>query len=243
MAFQGYFDKMLSIVIPCYNEALIIADTHRLVSVEVAKITDSYEIILADDGSTDGTLAILEELAASDSHVRIIAYQPNRGAGYAQRQLYDSARGTRVILLEADLAMHPGECIPAFLSALEECDVVVGSRYCGVDPDYPIYKRFLSRTLSWINRRLFKLDLHDTQAGFVGYRKEVLDALELESCRWEIFVELFAKATVKGFELRELPLKFVHRTESGETNMIVEGPRLLWQTLKIWRQLRAEGAL
>ncbi len=229
---------MISVVMPCYNEEEIVERSYHAIRRVIEGITSEYEILFANDGSTDGTLAVLERLKAEDSHVGVISYTPNRGAGYAHRQLYAAARGDRVILLEADLAMAPEDVIPAFLEHLETWDVVVGSRYKGVRPDYPWYRRMVSSAHRLLVRLLFGLDLHDTQAGFTGFRKSVLDAIELTSDRWEVLVELYAKATARGFKILEVPVKFVHGTDTGQTNVLVEAPRQLWNTLRLWWRLR-----
>lgn len=232
---------MISVVMPCYNEEEIVERSYHAIRRVIEGITSEYEILFANDGSTDGTLAVLERLKAGDPHVEVISYAPNRGAGYAHRQLYAAARGDRVILLEADLAMAPEDVIPAFLEHLETWDVVVGSRYKGVRPDYPWYRRIVSKAHRLFVRMLFGLDLHDTQAGFTGFRKSVLDAIELTSDRWEVLVELYAKARARGFRILEVPVKFVHGTETGETNVLVEAPRQLWNTLRLWWRLRGPG--
>lgn len=228
---------MISVVVPCYNEEAIIERSHGEIRRVMEQITSDYEILFANDGSTDGTLAALERLAAGDPHVRVISYTPNRGAGYAHRRLYRAARGQRVILLEADLAMAPEVVIPLFLEQLETYDVVVGSRYKGVGPDYPWYRRIVSDAHRLLVRMLFGLDMHDTQAGFSGFRKPVLDAIELTSDRWEVLVELYARAKARGFKILEVPVKFVHGTESGQTNVLVEAPRQLWNTFRLWWRL------
>lgn len=232
---------MISVVIPCYNEEEIIERSYHAIRRVAEEITSEYEIVFANDGSTDGTLAVLERLKAGDPHVEVISYQPNRGAGYAHRQLYAAARGDQVILLEADLAMAPEDVIPAFLEHLETWDVVVGSRYKGVRPDYPWYRRIVSKSHRLFVRMLFGLDLHDTQAGFSGFRKSVLDAIELTSDRWEVLVELYAKARAGGFTILEVPVKFIHGTETGETNVLVEAPRQLFNTLRLWWRMRGAG--
>jgi glycosyltransferase involved in cell wall biosynthesis len=229
---------MISVVMPCYNEEEIVERSYHAIKRVVEEITSEYEILFANDGSTDGTLAVLEHLKAADSHVGVISYTPNRGAGYAHRQLYATARGDRVILLEADLAMSPKDVIAPFLEHLETWDVVVGSRYKGVAPDYPWYRRIVSNANRMLVRTLFGLDLHDTQAGFSGFRKSVLDSIELTSDRWEALVELYARAKARGFKILEVPVKFVHGTETGQTNVLVEAPRQLFNTLRLWWRLR-----
>jgi len=233
--------ELISIVVPCYNEAQIVERSYAEIVSAVESSPFEFEFIFADDGSTDDTGTILRRFAAEDPRVRVVSYQPNRGAGFAHRQLYEAARGAKIVALEADLAMHPRESVPALLSALNQCDIAIGSRYIDVPPDYPLIRRIASRTYGLISQTLFGLQISDTQAGFFAFKRNVLDNIELSSDRWGIFVEFFFKAQRQGFRLQEVPLKFVHGTESGQTNMLTEGPRLFTEMFCLWWQIRVLG--
>jgi len=223
----------ISIVVPCYNEGRILAESYRRISKAISKLELRHEIIFANDGSTDNTLEIIKTIAGSDPRVSYVTYEINRGAGYAHRKLYEKAGGRKILLVEADLAIAPEDCFPKFIEELRSTDVVVGSRYIGLPPDYPFYRKSLSKTYAFIVRLLFGLRMADTQSGFLGIKKEVIESFELTSDRWEILVELFYRAKKANFKIKEIPLKFIHQIESGQTNMLTEGPRLLFGMIKL----------
>ena len=127
----------ISITIPCYNEGKIIFNSYKVLTAELKKLNESYEIIFCDDGSTDNTLKVLKDIERQDDMIGLINYQPNRGLGYACRQLYKAASGEIVIRMDADLAVKPGEILHAFIKEIEDADIVIGSRYAGIRPEYP----------------------------------------------------------------------------------------------------------
>ncbi len=231
--------QSVSVVIPCYNEEAVIERSFSRVREVLHRTCTDYEIIIANDGSTDDSVSILRRLAAQDSHLVLIDYQPNRGMGHACRKMYRSASKELVIEMDADLAMDPAETIPAFLRELREVDCVVASRYLGVKADYPLRRRIASRVYYWINRMLFDFSLSDTQSGFFGIRRQVLQSLELSSDGFEIHVEMFARLERSGYSIREVPVRFVHQTESGEVSVLRAAPRMFFGSLRIWRNLRA----
>ncbi len=229
----------VSVVIPCYNEEPVIERSYQRVKEVLERIRADYEIIIANDGSTDNSASILRSMAARDPKLVLVDYAPNRGMGHACRKMYGLASKEAVIEMDADLAMDPTDTIPAFLRALEEVDCAVASRYLGVKADYPLRRRIASRVYYWINRALFNFSLKDTQSGFFGIRRKVLQSLELFSDGFEIHVEMFARLDRSGFTIREIPMRFVHQTESGEVSVLHAAPRMLMGSLRIWRSLRA----
>ena len=118
-----------SVAVPCYNEEPVIAASYRRLKATCQAQGAGYEIIFGNDGSSDGTPGILEEIAAADSCVKVTSHYPNRGAGYTYREMYKKARGEIIIQTDADLAMPPEVSVPALLGALEGADVAVGSRF------------------------------------------------------------------------------------------------------------------
>lgn len=231
----------LSVVIPCYNEEKIIYQSYQRLMEVLGKDDDckyDYELIFANDGSTDKTLNELNRIKADNQRVRIVSYLPNHGAGYASRQLYDAAQGDVIIQMDADLAMDPQDTIPTFLKEIQNADVVIGSRYAGLKADYPLRRRIPSRIYHTLNKILFKIDIRDTQSGFFAFKKEPLKSVKCNSDGFEIHVELFHKLKKQGYNFKEVPIKFRHKTESGETSILVNGPKMLYNTLRIWRKIR-----
>lgn len=230
--------ESVSVVIPCYNEEPVIERSYRRVKEVLAMGPQDHEIIIANDGSTDGSENILRRLASQDSRLVLISYQPNRGMGYACRQMYGRASKDLVIQMDADLAMDPKETVPAFLRELSTADCIVASRYLGVKADYPLRRRIASRGYYLLNRALFGLSLKDTQSGFFGIRRATLQSLDLRSDGFEIHVEMFAQLERDGRSIKEIPIRFVHQTESGEVSVFRSAPKMLFGSLRIRRALK-----
>jgi dolichol-phosphate mannosyltransferase len=228
----------ISVVIPCYNEEPVIERSYRRVKEILEKECGDYEILIANDGSTDQSAAVLAKIAANEVKFVFIDYGPNRGMGYACRQMYARASKDLIIQMDADLAMDPTDTVPAFRRELATVDCVVGSRYLGVKADYPLRRRIASRGYYLLNQALFHMPLKDTQSGFFGIRRDKLQALDLKSDGFEIHVEMFAQLVRRGCSLREIPIRFVHQTESGEVSVLHSAPKMLLGSLRIWRSLR-----
>ncbi len=229
----------VSVVIPCYNEEIIIESTYHRVKQVLLRECEDFEIIIANDGSTDRSADLLRQIAATDPRVVFIDYRPNKGMGYACRQMYTCASKDLLIQMDADLAMAPEDTIPAFIGQLSQCHCIVGSRYLGVKADYPLRRRIASRGYYLINRVLFRFALKDTQSGFFGIRRSTLQSLKLYSDGFEIHVEMFAKLEREGYSIREIPIRFIHQTESGEVSVLRAAPRMLLGSVLIWHSLRS----
>lgn len=227
----------LSAVVPCYNEEVIIRNTYASLKDVLNSTGESYEIVFGNDGSTDATPAILDEIASADGAVRLTGHYPNRGTGFTYREMYGAARGDIIIQMDADLAMPPATAVPAFLEALARADVAVGSRYGAEKTDYPLTRRVFSRGYISLIRVMFRLGISDTQTGFVAFQRRVLDELDLKSDGFEILVEFFAQAQEAGFRIVEVDLPWIHDTRSGETNVWKESVRMLSGTLRVRREL------
>ena len=229
----------ISIVVPCYNEEPVIERSYRRIRTALEHQGGDYEIIIANDGSTDASASILSRLAAEDGRLVVISYVPNRGMGHACKHMYQRASKDVVIQMDADLAMDPADTIPAFARELGSVDCIVGSRYLGVKAEYPWRRRIASRGYYLLNLLLFHFSLKDTQSGFFGIRRQVLQGLDLQSDGFEIHVEMFAKLDRARYSIREIPIRFVHQTESGEVSVLDAAPKMLAGSLRIRRALRS----
>jgi glycosyltransferase involved in cell wall biosynthesis len=230
--------KDISVIIPCYNEEVIIKKSYNKLKSALKNKKYNYELIFCNDGSTDETLKILKRISSIDPTIKIISYSKNKGPGYAYKELYKAASGNVVIQMDADMAMDPKETISRFMDEIKDYDVVVGSRYCGIKADYPFYRNITSRIYFGMNKLLFNFELADTQSGFFAFRNHVLSQLQLKSNGFEIHIELFDQIHKKNFKIKEIPFKFIHNTTSGETSILTEGPKILINTIKIWYNLR-----
>ncbi len=227
----------ISVIIPCYNEAKIIGRSVDVLRTAMHRCGRDFEIVLCNDGSSDGTSGQIQKLADRYRDVTVVDYQPNRGAGYAFRQGIEVAKGNYVMHMDADLAMDPAEVVPIFLEALSRHDVVIASRYRGKKADYPLRRRLPSLIYSQVYRRLLRLPIRDAMSGFFAIRAEVLTTIApLEMDGFEIYLELFLKASQNGYSIREIPAKFTHQTDSGEVSVLRHAPAQLANTFRIWKR-------
>ncbi len=199
----------VSIVVPAYNESENVADTVERIAVTFAGRPERWEVILVDDGSTDDTRAVIEQLARVDPRVIPAGYTRNAGRGRALRVGFAQARGKIIVSTDADLSYEPGYILNLLdaLCADPEIDFVLGSPYMpgggteGVDPRRLLISRWGNRVLqATVNKNIY------TFTGiFRAYRREVLDALDLESDGKEIHLEILSRALGAGYRVREVP--------------------------------------
>ena len=197
--------NMLSIVIPVYNEAESLGALHQELS-EVAKAEGcAMEIIFVDDGSTDGSWAVIRELARQDCRVQGIRFRRNFGKAAALSAGFGQARGELVMTLDADLQDDPHE-IPRFVAEIQkDLDVVSGWKKVRHDPWHKVLpSRVFNRTVSWLTG----VRLHDHNCGMKCYRREVLDEVRLYG-ELHRFVPVLAAG--RGFRVGELVINHRRR--------------------------------
>ncbi len=229
----------VSIVVPCFNEAAIIRKSAETLLTALSALSPEFEIIFCNDGSTDDTAALLDELQTQDKRIKAVGYTVNRGAGFAFRTAVAAARGDIVVHSDADLAIAPGEVVTQCLSLLRDSDIAVASRYAGVRADYPLRRRVPSMVYRALCKVLFGLSLSDFTSGSFGFRRSILETIApLEADGFEIYVELFSKAQRAGLRIVEFPARFVHDTSSGEVSVLASAPRQLANTIKVWARQR-----
>jgi dolichol-phosphate mannosyltransferase len=191
---------MLSIVIPVFDERESLESLHRELD-EVARAHgDDVEIILIDDGSSDGSWSVIRRLAEQDHRVRGIRFRRNFGKAAALSAGFRAARGDMVMTLDADLQDDPRE-IPRFLAAMkEDLDVVSGWKQPRYDP---WHKTLPSRVFNWLVSWLTGVHLHDHNCGMKCYRRDVLREVRLYG-ELHRFVPVLAAA--RGFAVGELTI-------------------------------------
>ena len=167
---------MLSIVIPVYNEQQSLQELHRQLD-EVGRQNNlQLDIVFVDDGSTDGSWAVVENLVAGDPRASAIRFRRNFGKAAALNAGFAQARGELVITLDADLQDDPAE-IPGFLAQMEQgFDVVSGWKKTRHDPWHKVGP---SRVFNWMVSRLTGVELHDHNCGMKCYRREIFDEVTL----------------------------------------------------------------
>lgn len=229
----------ISLVIPAYNESTIIEHTVRTAMARMAQVDPDYEIVVVDDGSTDGTPDLLR--AMEDVHLRLEGYSPNRGKGAAVRAGMLAARGDYVFCTDADLA-YGLENIPAMLRKLEEtgCDLVIGSRRLNDEGyrDYPLVRLITSKGFALVVRLLSGLP-YDTQCGIKGYRRKAAQAL-FSKCETDGFAfdfEVLLRAQRASMTVEQEAVAIVNHRDS-KVNLLRDSARMFRDLLRIKARVR-----
>ncbi len=166
----------LSVVIPLYNEQENVKDLHERLKTVLDRLGMEYEIIYVDDGSTDNTLSILEEIQAGDPAVMILSFRRNFGQTAAFAAGFDFARGDIVVTMDGDLQNDPND-IPKLLELIKTNDLVSGWRKKRQDPFFS--RRLPSMIANWLISKVTGVKLHDYGCSLKAYRRDVIKNLRL----------------------------------------------------------------
>jgi glycosyltransferase involved in cell wall biosynthesis len=169
--------RSVSFVCPAYNERESLPELIRELHVVGKSLGVPYEILIVDDGSTDGTSTYLKDTAGNDRTVHAVILRQNSGKATALYAGFQRARGERIVTLDADLQNDPGE-VPKLLAAMAEqnVDIVTGWKF---DRPDSLEKRLPSKFFNFVTRRLSGLPIHDFNSGIKLYTREAAQALEL----------------------------------------------------------------
>jgi len=158
-----------SIVVPFHNEEENVTALYDRLKAVMEQIGDSFELVLVDDGSSDRTYKLLEEIAAVDSRVLVVKLRRNFGQTSALAAGFDHSQGDYILAMDGDLQHDPSE-IPEFVAKLEEgYDVVSGWRKARIDNF--VMRRIPSRCANWLMAKLSGVDIHDFGTTFKAYRR------------------------------------------------------------------------
>jgi len=205
-----------SVVSPMFNEEANIASTVEAIEEVMAGVGKPWELILVNDGSTDRTHEVTEKICGEKPYARLLSYSPNRGRGKALRTGFAEAKGRFIITIESDLSWD-ASLIADMLRILEadEADLVLASPYAkgGGTEGVPAARLLISRLGNLILNVVVPGNFRMVTQMFRGYRREVIDSLELESDRKEIHLEILSKALALGYRGKEIPA--VLRSRAG----------------------------
>lgn len=238
----------LSVVIPALNEAGRLPPTLEKVGAYLGQHPDwlPAEIIVVDDGSSDGTVAAAADVELADGiDLRVAEHEVNRGKGAAVRTGFGLSRGHWVLLTDADLSA-PIEELPALARVASRDSIVVGSRAVKrqlIETPQPRHRDFMGRTFNLILRALRLTEIGDTQCGFKlfpgGLARALSAVQQLDGFAFD--VELLLIASEWGFGLKEVAVRWNHveasRVMAGRHSM-----EMFRDTLRLWRR-RASGQL
>ncbi len=214
----------LSILIPVYNEARTLREL--LAQVDTAPAAGlEKELIIVDDGSTDGTREILEGLGGLETPFRVIFHGQNMGKGAAIRTALTYATGDLILIQDADLEYDPQDYEELLGPVLQgRADVVYGSRLRGGKPvrDFSLLYLWGNRFVTLVTNVLYGAALTDMETGYKLFRSDVIKNIQIRANRFDFEPEVTAKILKRGYKLVELPISYYGRPHA-------EGKKLTWR--------------
>ncbi len=220
----------LSVVIPVYNEVENIEEILK----RVKDTALTWEIIVIDDGSQDGTRDVLKKMDGTPA-LRVILHERNQGKGAAVRTGLQAARGDTILIQDADLEYNPHD-YPALLEPIINgtADVVYGSRFLGGPRRVTMFWHMIAnKMLTFMTNILYDTILSDMETGYKVFRREVIEGMVLHSSRFDFEPEFTAKILKHHYRIYEVPISFNPRDYSqGKKIKLKDAFEAIWTLLK-----------
>jgi len=210
----------LSVVIPVYNEEMTI----REIVSRVQALEREKEIVIVDDGSSDGTAERIKEIGNQYDNVTVLFHEKNRGKGAALQKGFATASGDIIIIQDADLEYDPRDYEALLVPILDgRADVVYGSRFLGGPHRVLYFWHYVgNRFLTLLSDAFSNLNLTDMETCYKVFKKEVINEITLRSNRFGFEPEFTMKIAKKGFRVYEVPISYSGRTYK-------EGKKIGWK--------------
>ncbi|MCA9982694.1 MAG: glycosyltransferase family 2 protein [Anaerolineales bacterium] len=222
----------VSVIIPVYNECQTVVECVR----NVLAVETADEILLVDDGSTDGTRALYPELEALDPAIRVILHEKNRGKGAAVRTGFAAATGDILLIQDADLEYDPRD-YPSLIRPIVEgkTTVVYGSRFRGGPSKTMFFLHMLgNKFLTLVTNVLYDTILTDMETCYKVFRADVVKDIPLRARGFEFEPEITAKLLKRGHRIYEVPISYNGREfdEGKKIRPWRDGSLALWSLIK-----------
>lgn len=226
----------LSIIIPCYNEEKVVGETvRRVLATDIGQI--HKDVIVIDDGSSDRSAQIVQEIERHHPAVLRLLVQPkNKGKGAAVWRGMLAARGELIVIQDADLEYHPQDfrqMLPLF--DIPHIDVVFGSRR--LLPDNPVSgvaEYIGAQIINTLSNLLYRARITDQFTCYKMFRRELVPQLKMRTRRFEFDAELTAKLLRLGKRIQEVPIRYTPRSRAeGKKIRWRDGVSWMWQLIKL----------
>ena len=213
-------EPLISVVIPVYDEAATLREIVARCLAQPFRV----ELVCVDDGSTDGSVAILRELEAVHPELRVLLHPKNRGKGAALRTGFEAALGEVVLVQDADLEYDPADWALLLQPILDgRAHVCYGSRFLGGPHRVLNYHHYLAnRSLTALSNIATNLNLTDMETCYKAFRREVMGGLELTEDRFGFEPEFTAQVAWAGYKIYEVPISYSGRDYD-------EGKKIGWR--------------
>jgi dolichol-phosphate mannosyltransferase len=208
--------QQITVVVPAFNEALVIAD---FVAKTFASLPEGSEVLVVDDGSTDGTPRLLTELAGEFEGLRVMTHDRNRGIGAALATGFRGASGDVIVTMDADLS-HPAALVQDLVETCRVADAAYASRYVpgGSMESVPLWRVLISRGANIAMRLAFRTSVRDLTTGMRAFRGDVVRNLRLDATGFEAQLEITVRLLAAGCRIDEVPMVLRNRSV-GESKM------------------------
>jgi dolichyl-phosphate beta-glucosyltransferase len=222
---------LISIVIPAYNEGARIGRALDAVLLCIHERDWHAEVVVVNDGSTDNTVAVVEDYTARNPEVRLLQNPENRGKGYSVRHGILQSVGEIVMFTDADLSAPIEEAERLFAALRQGADIAIGSRWLDRSRQtlkQPFYRQFFGRCFNAITRTIMGLPFADTQCGFKAFHRSVAQTIfQLQRIeRWGFDPELLFIALKRGYKVQEVPVTWGH-DERSRLSYLKDGMKML----------------
>ena len=231
----------VSVVLPAYNEVDYLQPAVEKIIQTLNQFTDSYEVIIAEDGSTDGTAEHAEEIARKTPGVMHIHREKLLGRGTALNNAFKQSNGEVLVYMDLDLATDLNYLRPLVEAiTVEGYDFSTGSRMLAESKAERTFSRSLSsKTYNFLVRHMLGSKLRDHQCGFKAFKREPLMLLldKVEATHWFWDTEIMVRAHKQGFKVKEIAVEW----KSGKhtkVNLFKDSWNMFWQIMRLWWKLK-----
>lgn len=229
-----------SIIIPAYNENRKIEKAARTALAELAKIASAYEVIIAEDGSSDGTYETASRLAEKDPHICLLHSGDRQGRGRALNNAIKAARGSIICYIDADLATDMSNLAPLMKSIRTDgYDIATGSRLISEsDTGRSRTRSVASICYNALVRLILRSEIYDHQCGFKAFKKDAVVPLleQIKDNHWFWDTELLVRGQRAGLKVKEIPVRW-READSTTVNILKDSYDMGSKMIKLWYDL------